>query len=128
MLNCQVLTEKLRQINQNICLLKLKTFDSNYFIGKSHFGENYKQNYLVFQPVYRCFKIIAGVGNGNNIYYLQSKEQSDERISLFTTSNYIVTPNLNYYGTKTRVGFYEVCLKQNKVTFNHGKVVSIYVV
>ena len=27
---------------------KLKTFDSSYFIGKSHFGEDGTQNYLVF--------------------------------------------------------------------------------
>ena len=107
---------------------KLKTFDSSYFIGKSHFEEDGTQNYLVFQPMYRYFKIIAGVGNGNNVYYLQFKEFSDERTSSFSTPNYIVSPDLNYYGTKKRVGFYEVCLKQNKVTFNHGKVVSIYVV
>ena len=33
----------------------------------------------------------------------------------------------NYYGTKARVKFNGSCLKQDKVTFNHGKVVSIYV-
>ena len=31
-------------------LNKLKTFDSSYFIGKSHFEEDGVQNYLVFQP------------------------------------------------------------------------------
>ena len=41
MLNCQVLTEK----------LKLKTFDSSYFTGKSHFEEDGTQIYLVFQPI-----------------------------------------------------------------------------
>ena len=30
---------------------KLKTFDSNYFRGKSHFEEDGTQNYLVFQPI-----------------------------------------------------------------------------
>ena len=44
---------------------KLKTFDSSYFIGKSYFEEDGNQNYLVFQPMYRYFKMIAGVGNGN---------------------------------------------------------------
>ena len=33
----------------------------------------------------------------------------------------------NYYGTKARVKFNRSCLKQDKVTLNHGKVVSIYV-
>ena len=40
-------------------LNKLKTFDSSYFIGKSHFEEDDTQNYLVFQPIKRYFKIIA---------------------------------------------------------------------
>ena len=30
---------------------KLKTFDSSYFRGKSHFEEDGTQNYLVFQPI-----------------------------------------------------------------------------
>ena len=30
-------------------LNKLKTFDSDYFIGKSHFEEDGVKNYLVFQ-------------------------------------------------------------------------------
>ena len=32
---------------------KLKMFDSIYFRGKSHFGEDGTQNYLVFQPIQR---------------------------------------------------------------------------
>ena len=40
-------------------LNKLKTFDSSYFIGKSHFGEDGTQNYLVFQPMYRYLKMIT---------------------------------------------------------------------
>ena len=37
-------------------LKNLKTFDSSYFIGKSHFEEDGTQNYLAFQPMYRYFK------------------------------------------------------------------------
>ena len=40
-------------------LNKLKTFASSYFIGKSHFEEDSTQNYLVFQPINRYFKVIA---------------------------------------------------------------------
>ena len=40
-------------------LKKLKAFDSSYFIGKSHFEEGGTQNYLVFQPINRYFKLIA---------------------------------------------------------------------
>ena len=40
-------------------LKKLKTFDSSYFIGKSHFEEDGTQNYSLFQPINRYFKVIA---------------------------------------------------------------------
>ena len=50
-------------------LKKLKTFDSNHLIGKSHFEEDGRQNYLVFQPIYRYFEMISGVGNGSYIYH-----------------------------------------------------------
>ena len=37
-------------------LKMVKTFDSSCFINKSHFEEDGKQNYLVFQPMYRYFE------------------------------------------------------------------------
>ena len=107
---------------------KLNTFDSSYFIGQSHFEKDGTQNYLVFQPMYRYFKRIAGVGNGSYIYYWQSKGLSDEKINSLKTPNHSITPNLNYYRTKTRAEFNGNCLKQDSVTFNHGKVVNIYIV
>ena len=39
-----------------------------------------------------------------------------------------ISPSLDYYGTKTRVEFNGNCLIQDKVTFNHKKVVNIYIV
>ena len=108
-------------------LKKLKAFDSRYFIGKSHFEEDGTQNDLVFQPMYRYFKRIAAVGNGNYIYW-KSKGLSDERINYIKTPNYSITLSLDYYGTKTRAEFNGNCLKQDKVTFNHRKVVNIYIV
>ena len=107
---------------------KLKTFDSSYFISKSHFEEDGTQNYLVFQPMYRYFKRIAGVSNGSYIYYWQSKGLSDEKINSIKTHNHRITPKLNYYGTKTRVEFNGSCSKQNNITYIHGKVVNIYLV
>ena len=104
---------------------KVKTFDSSYFIGKSYFEKDGTQNYLVFQPMYRYFKRIAGVGNGNYIYYWQSKGLSDERINSIKTPNYSITPSLDYYGTKTRVEFNGSCLKQDKITYAHGKIVNL---
>ena len=97
------------------------------FRGKSHFEEDGTQNYLVFQPRYRYFKQIAGVANGSYIYEWQSKGLSDEKINSIKTSNHSITPNLDYYSTKTRVELNGSCLKQDKVTFNHGKIVNIYI-
>ena len=53
---------------------------------------------------------------------------SDKRINSIKMPNYSIIPNLSYYGTKTRVELRGSCLKQDKVTFNHGKVVNIYIV
>ena len=43
-------------------LNKLKTFYSSYFIGKSHVEEDGTQNYLVFEPLYKHFKVITNTG------------------------------------------------------------------
>ena len=37
-------------------------------------------------------------------------------------------PSLDYVGTKTRVKFSGDYLKQEKITFNHGKIVNVYIV
>ena len=57
------------------------------------------QNYLVFQPIKRYFKVIAGVGNSSGIYYWKSKELCDERIDSIKTSDNGITPYLSYYDT-----------------------------
>ena len=83
---------------------------------------------LVFQPMYRYFKRIEGVGSGNYIYFWKSKSLSDERLDSITASNYKITPELSFYGTKTKVEFNGICLKQDKVTLNHGTIVNIYII
>ena len=104
-------------------LNKLKTFDSSYFIGKSHFDEDGTQNYLVFQPVNKYFKLIT---NTLSILLWQSKGLSNEKIDPPTTS---LSPSINYVGNKIRVKCTGSCLKQsNKLTYTHGKVVNIYIV
>ena len=35
---------------------KLQTFDSSYFLGKTHFEDDGMQNFLVFQQVFKYFK------------------------------------------------------------------------
>ena len=68
-LNRKITSNKSKHLLVENELKKLKTFDSSYFIGKSHFEQDGTQNYLVFQPMYRYFKIIADVGNGCYVYY-----------------------------------------------------------
>ena len=76
--------------------------------------------------MYRYFKRIAGAGAGDYIYYWQSKGLSDERLNSIKTSDYSITPKLDYYGTKTRVEFNGSCLRQDKITYTHWKIVNIY--
>ena len=52
---------------------------------------------------------------------------SDERLDSITASNHKITPELSFYGIKTKVEFNRSCLKQDKVTYNHGKIVNIYI-
>ena len=56
---------------------KLKTFDLSYFKGKNYFEEDDTQNYLVFQPMYKYFKIISSI---DNISVWKSKGLSNESI------------------------------------------------
>ena len=78
-------------------LKKLKTFDSIYFRGKSHFEEDGTENYLVLQPRNRYFKVIA-----NSLYISEwkSKRLSDESIKPTSTSDNSLSPLVNYYGSK----------------------------
>ena len=78
--------------------------------------------------MYIYFKRIAGAVSGNYIYFWKSIGLSDERPYSNTGSNYKITPELSYYGTKTKVEFDGSCLKQDKVTYNHGTIVNIYIV
>ena len=106
-------------------LKKLKTFDSSYFIGKSHFEEDGTQDYLVFQPLNKYFKIIT---NRKYISSWQSKELSDETIKLPDTSDNSLTPSIDYLGNKIRIKFTGSCLKQPKISYNHGAIVKVYIV
>ena len=53
---------------------------------------------------------------------------SDKGIKAPTTSKKILDPSLDFVATKARVKFSEDCLKQEKITLNHGKIVNIYTV
>ena len=91
--------QQIKQKNQSIGneIKKLKTLDLSYFIGKSHFEEDGTQNYLVFQPINRYFKIIA---NTKYISSWQSKGISDETVKSYATSDNSLTPLIDYHGNK----------------------------
>ena len=80
-------------------LKKLETFYSIYFCGKSHFEEDGTQNYSVLQPIQRHFKRIVSVGNDNYIYYWKPGGMSYEKTKSIKTSNYGLTPYVDYYST-----------------------------
>ena len=98
-------------VKQNKIITKLQAFCWSYFRDKNHFADNGTQNYLIYQPMYRYFK----------------KIDNTEPISLSkpNVSDNFLAPALSYIGNKTRVKFDGSCLKQDKITFTHGKIVNI---
>ena len=70
---------------------KLKTLDLSYFIGKSHFEEDGTQNYLVFQPLNKYFKLIAST---DYVSSWKSKGLSAETIKPTSTSDNSLTPTV----------------------------------
>ena len=53
---------------------------------------------------------------------------SNESIKAPTAPNGFLNPSLDYAGTKAKAKFNSDFLKQEKITFNHGKTVRIYIV
>ena len=64
-LNKKITSKKTKHLIVANELRKKERFDWNYFWGKSHFEDDGTQNWLVFQPIERCFKKITGVSNGS---------------------------------------------------------------
>ena len=121
----KITSNKIKDVLVEKELNKLKTFDSGYFIGKSYLEEDGTQNYLVFQPLNKYFKVISSTNYGSS---WQSKGLSDETIKPPATSDKSLNPKVSYDGAKARLEFRGSCLKQDKSTFNHGKKVNIYIV
>ena len=118
---------KITEVENNI--KKLQTFDSNYFMDKNYFDEDGTQNYLVFQPIFRYFKINAINNTTKYILPRQSTRLSTEVIKQPSTSDNSLKPTLIYYlASRIRIKFSGSCLKHDKITFNHRKVVNIYIV
>ena len=87
------------------------------------------QTFLVFKPMQRYLKRIAGVFNGNHNYYWKSKGLSDEIINSIKTFDHGITPYLSYSDTnKIRVKFDGGCLKPDPGSLFHGGMVNAYIV
>ena len=123
-LNREITENKTKYLLVENELKKLKTFDSSYFVGKSHFEEDGTKNYLVFQPINWYFKI----GHSDYVLSWKAKGLSAESITPPSAPNNFLNPSLNYFNAKTRVKFSRSCLKQDKSTYTHEKIVSIYIV
>ena len=80
-------TEHLLVLNE---FKKLKTFDSSYFIGKSHFEEDGTQDYIVFQPINRFFK----VNMINNDAYLLSRKSKGLSVESIKPLHLIIVSHL----------------------------------
>ena len=124
---------KLSSLNRKITANKTRHFlndnDLIYYRGKQYFDEESgKQNYLVFLPMNKYFKLNLVVDAADYVLSWQSKGLSDESIKPSTTSDNSLNPELNYYGTKTRVKFTGSCLKQSSHILTHTKIVNIYIV
>ena len=123
---------KLSSLNRKITANKAKHFlndnDLSYYRGKQYFNEGSgKQNYLVFLPMGKYFKLNSVAGAADYVLSWQSKGLSNESIKPPATNNSL-TPEINYYGTKTRIKFTKSCLNQSSHVLTHKNIVNIYIV
>ena len=93
-LNRKITSNKTKHVLVKNKLKKLKTFASIYFIGKSHFEEDGIQNYLVFQPMYRYFKVFSITQYLEYVSEWKSKGLSNESIKAISTSDNSLNPTL----------------------------------
>ena len=82
----------------------------------------------MFFPLRKYFKLNSVVDAADYALSWQSKGLFNKSIKPPTTTNNSLTPELNYYGTKTKIKFTGSCLKQSNHIFTHKKVVNIYIV
>ena len=107
---------KITEVENNI--KKLGAYNSSYYSGKKYFDEeDGKQNYLVFVPKRKYFKLNSVVSVVDYVLPWQTKGLSNESIKSPATSNNSLNLRLGYYGTKTRVPFIGSCLKQSSLIF-----------
>ena len=68
------------------------------------------------------------IGSGNYIYFWTSKGFSDENIITPNTGDYKPNPELSCFGTIIRREFKGACLKKEKIIYDYGEIINIYIV
>ena len=68
------------------------------------------------------------VGNSDYVFSWTSRGLSNESITPPSAPNNFLNPSLNYLDNKIRIKCSESCLKQDEITYTHGKIVNIYIV
>ena len=77
--------------------------------------------------MYKYFKTSVK-GSTTYVSSWESKGLSNEKISSITASNYNQAPSLAYDNAKVKLKFVGSLLKQDKITYNRGPIVNIYIV
>ena len=85
------------------------------FRGKKYFDGDGTQNYLVFQPMYECFKTFIE-SNFTFISSWESKRSSNEKVGSTKTSSYDQSLRQVYDNAKKKLNFNGDLLKQDKIT------------
>ena len=68
------------------------------------------------------------ITNTDSVSSRKSKGLSAESIKPLTTTDNSLTPELDHYGTKTRLKFNGSCLQQSQISYTHSTIVNIYTV
>ena len=89
-LNNEITVNKTKNQSIENELNKLKNFDPSYFISKSHFEEDGTQNYLVFQPLNKYFKVIT------NTDYVSSWKSKDYLLKVLNHIQHLIIILLQY--------------------------------
>ena len=97
---------------------------NNYSIcsGGKYFGENWSQNYLVFQL---CSRYLPS--KNGNIGSWQSKGMSEESATPLLITGNSFDPEIIYNYGKGKIKFKGICLKQDSVSFIHMNVINVYI-
>ena len=73
-------------------------------------------------------RYLKRVDNSDSVLEWKSKGLSDESIKSSSAPNNFLNSRVSYYSNKMGVIFSESCLKQDEITYTHGRIVNIYII